>query len=261
MRLKRTFEGYSFFLLDCDGVVWRGDVPIGTAITAIKELEKAGKIVAFLTNNSSLTRRSYVAKLSGMGLSVSVERIFTSSYATALLLSPKGGKAFVVGEEGIAEELESQGISVVEKGWADYVVVGIDRSFSYWKLAKAMRLIRGGAIFVATNTDKTIPSREGELPGAGAMVSAVEACAGRPPDVVVGKPERTIFEIALGELGADPREVLVIGDRLETDIAGARNMGIDSALVLTGVATREDIRCSDHKPKYVLNTLRDMFED
>ena len=141
----------------------------------------------------------------------------------------------------------------------DYVVVGLDRSFDYRKMAIAMSCIRRGALFVATNTDATVPSEGGELPGAGSIVSAIAACAGRGPDLVVGKPNPRSFEIALEKLGLEGEEVLVIGDRLETDIAGAARLGLDSALVLTGVAREGDLAGKGPKPTYVLDSLADLL--
>jgi len=121
--------------------------------------------------------------------------------------------------------------------------------------------VRNGAYFVATNRDATLPTESGLIPGAGAMVAAVEVAAGRRADITIGKPEPYLYKMVLEDLNVDPSEVLAVGDRLDTDVAGAHNAGIDSLLVLTGVAKREDIERSPVRPTYVLRDLSQVFED
>ncbi len=136
----------------------------------------------------------------------------------------------------------------------------MDRGFNYEKLRRASSLVREGAYFIATNRDPTLPTEEGIIPGAGSIVAAIEVASGRQADVTIGKPEPYLYELALNDLDANRGEVLAIGDRLDTDIEGAARAGIDSALVLTGVASLEDVKRSTAKPRYVLRSLLDMFE-
>ncbi len=261
MRLKEPFRRFKAFLIDCDGVIWKGIAPIPSALEAINELRRSGKVVVFVTNNSTLSRKGYLEKFKRTGLNVNEKDIFPSSYVTACFLREKtANDAFVIGEEGLAEELNHKGIKVVELGNADYVVVGMDRGLTYWKLAHAFKLIKRGSFFVATNRDRTLPTSEGEIPGAGSIVAALEEASGKSPDVEIGKPSPIIFEFVLKEINVRKEEALIIGDRLETDIRGAKELGAESALVLTGIAKLEDILRSNIKPTHVLNTLLDLFE-
>ena len=262
MKLKEEFKRFTTFILDCDGVIWRGSKPIISAIRAIKELKSQEKKVVFTTNNSTLSRKGYFKKFKNLSIDVNEDEIFPSSHVTALYLSSRGGgRAFVIGEEGLIEELNSHNVKVAElEENADYVVVGMDRGLTYWKLARAFSLIRKGAMFVVTNRDRTLPTSRGEIPGAGSIVAALEEATGKAPDVEIGKPSPLMFKLVLKKLGIDKDEALVIGDRIETDILGARRLGISSALVLTGISKREDMLKNNVKPNYVLETLLDLFE-
>ncbi|MEM3944829.1 MAG: HAD hydrolase-like protein, partial [Thermofilaceae archaeon] len=132
----------------------------------------------------------------------------------------------MVGEEGLVEELEREGIELTDPQHAECLVVGIDRHLTYQKLADALKCLNHGALFVATNEDPTLPVEDGVLPGAGAIVAALERASGRKPDVVIGKPSSTMFEMVLEEKRLDPSKTLVVGDRIDTDIAGAKRLGI-----------------------------------
>lgn len=259
MKLRRQFESYRVFLLDGDGVLWRGERPISSALRAVRELIRAGRIVVLVTNNSTKSRDSYRAKLLRLGVDLPLARIYSSSYGAARYAAEMGFReAYVVGERGLLEELELAGIKAL---WpASCVIAGMDRGFNYEKLRRASSLVREGAYFIATNRDPTLPTEEGLIPGAGSIVAAIEVASGRQADVTIGKPEPYLYELALNDLDANRGEVLAIGDRLDTDIEGAARAGIDSALVLTGVASLEDVKRSTAKPRYVLRSLLDMFE-
>ncbi len=264
--LKREFEPYSGLILDLDGVIWVGERPIAEALEAVKKLRTLGKKMLFVTNNSTRSRRDYEKRLRDLGLEVDINEIMNSGYATALLLKERygGGRTYIVGEKGLVEELEGQGLQVIsrEECWdngADFVVVGMDRGFNYWKIATAMRAIRQGALFIATNADKTFPSEKGLLPGAGTMVAAISTASGKKPDIIVGKPNAHIFEIALKKMNLRREEVLVIGDRIDTDIEGAYKAGIKSLLILTGVTSREEVEKSEIKPNFILNSMKELF--
>ena len=264
-KIKDEFNKYDIFIVDIDGVVRRGNKVIISNVQPLNVLIKQGKTVIFMTNNSTRDRLSYLIMLRNSGISIkSVEHILTSAYTTALFLRKRNiTKVYVVGEFGLISELLAQGIRVVNeddcmKEGVEAVVVGLDRNLTYRKLMYASMAIRNGALFIATNTDKTLPLPDGEVPGAGSIVSAISTATGRKPDYIIGKPNTFMLELALGR-GYDQSKVLVIGDRLDTDVEFAYNYGVDSAIVLTGVTKPNDIIYYPHKPTYVLRTLKDML--
>ncbi|MEM4500690.1 MAG: phosphoglycolate/pyridoxal phosphate family phosphatase [Thermofilaceae archaeon] len=261
-KIKQPFLPFEGFILDCDGVLWRGDKPIAGAREAVKALKAAGKVVVFVTNNASLSRNGYLEKMRRMGFDVSLGDIYCSSYVTARVLRRiRVSRVYVVGEEGLVEELEREGIELTDPQHAECLVVGIDRHLTYQKLADALKCLNHGALFVATNEDPTLPVEDGVLPGAGAIVAALERASGRKPDVVIGKPSSTMFEMVLEEKRLDPSKTLVVGDRIDTDIAGAKRLGIAAALVLSGSTTLDELSSSPLKPDIVLASLSEILEE
>ncbi|MHB1000653.1 MAG: HAD-IIA family hydrolase [Armatimonadota bacterium] len=255
------------FVFDLDGVIYRGEQPLPGAVDTIKILRQLGHQVYFFTNNATQTRTSYIRKLSHMGIPVDKEHIMTSAYATALYLISQGAKgstAYVVGEQGLKDELESIGVEVVSdvsSRKVDYVIAGLDRKFTYDKLMKAQQAIFHGAKFIATNRDTTFPLEEGLIvPGGGALVSAIEAATDTEP-IVIGKPETTamreIFELA----NAQPSDAVVVGDRLDTDILAGRRTGAVTVLVLTGITTLDMLESAPPEmlPDIVVKNLMDML--
>lgn len=242
------------FIIDLDGVVYRGNELISDSNKRIASAKKKAKVL-FLTNNSTKTRAEYVEKLRGFGINVDEGDIITSGYAAALYIKKnyKNPSVFVIGEEGLKRELEWQGIQI---GWGEcnIVLVGLDRTFNYSKIAKAFKYIEGGADFIATNTDNTLITEKGMLPGAGAVVSALQTVCETEP-ILIGKPSEIIAKIALDRLKLKPEDVLLLGDRLETDIKMGKNVGMKTALVLTGYSKREEIEKSKIKPDYILDRL------
>lgn len=242
------------FVIDLDGVVYRGKELISDSNKRIASIRKKSKVL-FLTNNSTKTRAEYVEKLKGFGIDVNEKEIITSGYAAALYIKEnyKNPNVYVIGEEGLEKELSWQGIQV---GWRDcnVVLVGLDRGFNYSKMALALRFIQKGADFIATNTDSTLITESRILPGGGAIVKAVQIACGLEP-IVIGKPSGIIGKIVLEKLKLKPEEVLLLGDRLETDIAMGNKLGMKTALVLTGHSKREDIEKSGIEPDYVLDKL------
>jgi glycerol-1-phosphatase len=218
---------------DLDGVVYRGNQALPGAADAISRLIRAGFRVLFVTNNSSRTEIQVADKLEALvGYRPDLEDIVTSARA-ALALVPEGSRCLVVGGDGIIEAIESAGLFVTtDPGVADCVIVGLDRGFDYDSLDRASQAIRRGALFVATNIDPTFPAADRIMPGAGAIVAALEAASGVSPQVA-GKPERPVRDL-IRSRGVD--HAWVIGDRPETDIAMAvAEHGWSSILVLTGV--------------------------
>ena len=246
------FERYDCFLFDLDGVLYRGTEPIDGAPEALRALREAGKRVAFLTNNSARTPQAVAERLRSVGVQADASEVETSAMATADLLGRRGvGAAFVVGEEGIRSALAASGIAVLdgEPERADVVVVGFDTTADYAKLRTASILVERGAALVATNGDGSFPAADGtRWPGAGALLAAIVATTDAEPEIV-GKPNAPLFVAALERAGGG--RPLVVGDRLDTDIAGASALGWDSLLVLTGIATREEADASPIRPTFV----------
>src|SRR4051812_31727315 len=225
------------WLLDLDGVVWLAGRPLPGAAEAIARLRAAGERVAFLTNNSGPTLAEHVAKLERAGVPATPEEVVSSAGAAAGLLD-RGERAYLVGGEGVREALTAAGVVVVDD-WkqADTVVVGRTTAFDFRMLSEASDAVRAGARFIATNTDTTFPTPHGLEPGAGALVAAVAAAAGREP-VVAGKPHQPTVDIARRRFGTID---VVVGDRADTDLALAVAMGCRGVLVLTGVTTAADL--------------------
>ena len=251
---------YDVVLFDLDGVLYRADETVEHAPEAVGAAREHGVRIVFLTNNSSRTPDQVAAKLVGHGIDARAEEVVTSALATAELLASRGGgTAYVVGMEGVRRALADAGIEVLdgEPERVDHVVVGVDLDATYATLRTAGVLVQRGARLVATNPDVSYPTPDALWPGAGALLAAITATTGAEAEVV-GKPYAPLFEVALERAGGGtPR---VVGDRLDTDIAGAAGLGWDSLLVFTGVATREDVERSDVHPTYVADDLRVLIE-
>lgn len=256
-------EAYEAFLLDLDGVVYRGREAVTGAPKALAELRKAGRTVVFLTNNSARTPEQIVEKLSGLGVDAGPEEVVTSAQALATLLAKRDGDrtAFVIGEDGVRQALRAAGIEVLDghPDRAGYVVVGWDRNVTYDDLRTAAVLVGRGANLVATNADASYPAEGGELwPGAGAILAAVETASGTSAEVA-GKPDAPLFETALERAGTE--RAAVIGDRIETDVAGARGAGLDGILVWTGASGPADLLDHDALPVAAIPSLDQLFEE
>jgi HAD superfamily hydrolase (TIGR01457 family) len=249
-------ERFDAFLFDLDGVLYQGDEPIPGAPEAVAALRALGKGVAFVTNNSSRTPEAVAAKLRSVGIEAVAGEVETSGLTTAALLAERGvPDAYVIGGEGVRRALADAGILVLEgdPDTAGAVVVGFDPEVDYAMLRRASLLVQAGVPFIATNPDASFPAGDGERwPGAGAIVAAVETTTGVRAEVI-GKPNPPIFRAALDRAGGG--RPLMIGDRLDTDIAGAVAAGWPSFLVLTGISTREDVRAYGFAPTYIWDDL------
>ncbi len=260
-------------LVDLDGVVYRGADPVPGIAALLAERAAAGDEVVYVTNNSIHYRADYVTRLAAMGAPVAPDRVVSAPRATALYLAerePGVRRVLTVGASGLDRELRDVGLDVVAAvhvaermaregldGWAaaghpDAVVAGLDPQLTYLRIAAAADCVRSGARFIATNRDPIYPLERWLRPGAGSVIAAIEVASGVGP-VVIGKPEPLLLEEAARAVGADPREAVVIGDGLGTDIAAARAVGARSVLMLTGVSSREqvDARPVDQRPSAV----------
>lgn len=226
-----------------DGVIWKSNLPIGNLPDIFDRISDKGLKYVFATNNSSQTPGQYVDRLRGFGLKVESWQVITSSQGAAHNLArefPPGTKVFLIGEDGIRIALEQKGFEILpieRAGEAQAVVMGIDRGITFEKAAEATLLVRRGIPFYATNADRTFPTPRGEIPGAGAWLSVITIASGVQP-IIAGKPSPYLMELAIDVLGTSRSATLVVGDRLETDIASGQSIGCPTALVLSGVSTR-----------------------
>lgn len=238
-------------LLDLDGTVYRGDAPIPGAAETIRAARAAGRRVMFVTNRANRTVATVARQLRSLGIDCRRDDIITTATAAAAhCVEHGGGRCFLIGERGLREAFAMRGMVSAKDGPVDWVVVSLDLNFSYAKLARATALILGGAHFVATNPDRLMPMGDALLPGAGTIVAAVHAATSSDP-TIIGKPSPTLFQEALRITGCSPKEALVVGDCLDTDIAAAAAAGIPSCLLLTGVSTRADAERSQLRPSVI----------
>jgi HAD superfamily hydrolase (TIGR01450 family) len=226
------------WVIDLDGVVWRGADVIPGAAAAIAAIRDRRQQVVFVTNSALRTRAQVAEKLARHGIPDAHDDVFTAAMAAMRLVEP-GERVLACGAEGLVDELGRRGVEIVEAGPADAVVVGLRLDFDYGLLTAAMRAVRSGARLIATNDDATYPDSDGLLPGNGALVAAVER-AGGVASVVAGKPHPPMADLVLEHLGHDVRGV-VVGDRPETDGRFAASLGYEFALVLTGVTGVDDL--------------------
>lgn len=231
-------HGIEGFLVDMDGVLYRGDTPVPGMQDFLKKLTLEGVPHLFLTNNSSMTPQQYTEKLGRMGAATAPERILTSALVTASSLArvaTPDDQILMLGHEGLRRALLQAGLRLTERyEEATYVVAGIDRDLYWKKLAAATLAIRRGARFWGTNGDRTFPTERGLEPGAGAVLAFLEAAGGVTPRIF-GKPEHAMFDEALRRLGTTRERTAMIGDRYETDIVGASRAGLVTIAVTSGV--------------------------
>ena len=261
----RIADIYDHFLFDLDGCVYLGDQVIPAAPSTIGKLRRLGKGILFLTNAPYSSREAYAAKLRRMGIAAEAGDVLSSSWTLARYLQQQhhlGGKtAFVVGTESFKEEVRAVGLRVVdgeEAKRADFVLVGGHFGFNYWEIVLASFALRSGAQFYATNRDAAFPTPEGLMPGTGAILASLEVASGRTA-ISVGKPEPPMIQMACSLLG--PGRMLMVGDRLDSDVAGGKRAGVATALVLTGVTARDDLDGAEWVPDYVLEDVGGLLDD
>ncbi|MFM9059041.1 MAG: HAD-IIA family hydrolase [Planctomycetaceae bacterium] len=246
------------FLIDMDGVIYRGSELIPGADRFIAELHERRLPFLFLTNNSQRTRRDVVTKLRRLGINVDESHIFTCAMATARFLAVQkpNGTAYVIGEGGLLQALHQNGYAVVDSD-PDYVVVGEGRAVTYEMMETAVRLVLGGAKLIATNLDPNCPTQAGLRPGCGVIVAMLETATGRRA-LSVGKPSPVMMRMARSELGVDASRTTMIGDTMETDILGGVQLGYRTVLVLSGGTRRDDLERFAYRPDRVVDSIADL---
>ena len=246
------------YLTDMDGVLVHEEHLVPGADEFLAELRAHDTPFLVLTNNSIYTPRDLRARLLNTGLDVPEERIWTSALATAKFLDSQrpNGSAFVIGEAGLTTALHEAGYVLTDRD-PDYVVLGETRTYSFTAITRAIRLIEGGAKFIATNPDATGPSLEGLLPATGSIAALIEKATGRSP-YYVGKPNPLMMRSALRSLGAHSESTIMIGDRMDTDVHSGIEAGLQTVLVLTGISTKESAERYPYRPTMVVDSIADL---
>ena len=256
MNTQPSLNPIKALIIDMDGVLWRGETPLPGLNDLFDRLHTHQMPYMLATNNASKTQAQYVQKFAKFGIDISPDRVMTSSLATAEYLGtiyPAGTRLHVIGQDGIRQAVANAGFELADSE-VSAVVVGLDFQLTYEKLRTAALLINEGAHFIGTNGDLTFPFEKGMAPGNGAILAALSAATGQKP-TVIGKPEPIIFELALKHLGALPQETAMLGDRLETDILGAKRANLQTILVLTGVSQATDVAQSDIRPDWIFGGI------
>jgi NagD protein len=252
---ERPIENY---LMDMDGVLVHEERPIPGANEFLERLRTAGRRFLVLTNNSIYTPRDLSARLAASGLEVEPDRIWTSALATARFLDQQrpGGSAYTIGEAGLTTALHEAGYILSERD-PDYVVLGETRSYSLVRITQAIRLIGGGARFIATNPDPTGPSPDGILPATGSVAALISRATGVQP-YYVGKPNPLMMREALRAIQAHSENTVMIGDRMDTDVVAGLEAGMRTILVLSGITTREAAERFPYRPSRIAESVADL---
>ncbi|BBY79186.1 HAD family hydrolase [Mycolicibacterium pulveris] len=248
------------WLTDMDGVLVREEHALPGAAEFLQRLLERERRFLVLTNNSIFTPRDLSARLLRSGLSVPEEAIWTSALATATFLSDQlaGGSAYVIGEAGLTTALHEVGYTLTDIE-PDFVVLGETRTYSFTAITKAIRLILGGARFIATNPDVTGPSAEGPLPATGSVAAMITKATGREP-YFVGKPNPMMFRSALNRIEAHSESTVMVGDRMDTDVVAGIEAGLETILVLTGSTAPDEVERYPFRPSRVLPSIAEAVE-
>ena len=247
--------------MDMDGVLVHENNAIPGADRFLARLRELGIPFLVLTNNSIYTRRDLSARLRAGGLDVPEEAIWTSALATARFLEDQrpGGSAFVIGEAGLTTALHSAGYTLTERE-PDYVVLGETRTYSFERITQAIRLIAGGARFIATNPDATGPTPDGPLPATGSVAALISRATGVDP-YFVGKPNPLMMRSALNAIDAHSETAAMVGDRMDTDVVSGLEAGMHTVLVLTGSTSREEAERFPYRPSRIVDSIADLVDE
>jgi NagD protein len=249
------------WLMDMDGVLVREEHPIPGAAEFLTRLRERELPFLVLTNNSIYTRRDLSARLAANGLEVPEERIWTSALATADFLQSQrpGGTAFAIGEAGLTTALHSAGYTLTERE-PEYVVLGETRTYSFERIAQAIRLIVGGARFIATNPDPTGPTPDGPLPATGSVAALISRATGVEP-YFIGKPNPLMMRSALNAIDAHSETTAMVGDRMDTDVVSGLEAGMHTVLVLTGSTSRVEAEAFPYRPSRIVESIADLVDE
>lgn len=272
--------GKKLWIFDLDGVVYKGEETIEGAPDLVKLLEDRGLKTTFLTNNSTKTRAMYVETLNSHGIKSSMENIFTSAWITAGRLvslvksngkNPKDMRVYVIGEKGLKNELTEAGFALMDSKdfdeistykKVDFVVVGLDRHLTYRKLFIALNALLQGAAFIVTNDDANMPI-EGDFiaPGTGSIVKALITASGKKPGQgsPYGKPNPLVYDVIEESTGFTKDTMIMVGDRLETDILSAKRANVASILMLSGITQDKDNITPEYAPDFILSSVKDLI--
>ena len=245
-------------LFDLDGTIYLSGRLISGAKKFLRYLTSRNIQYGFMTNNSSIGPMAYLRKLRGIGLDVSISNIVTSAEASCLMLQDfnVGSDIFILGTKALKRYMACKGYRHRLKG-AQAVLVGFDLELRYSSLCNAVRLIIGGKDYFSTHPDVVCPSSEGALVDAGAILAAIEAASGKKVKAIAGKPNKWIVKLACKKFGVNVKDIMIVGDRLETDIRMANRYKMRSALVLTGVTNEKELRLSKYQPDIVVKSIGD----
>ncbi len=262
--MKRIDEA-KCFILDLDGTIYLGEEIIDGAVEFINELNTKNKKVIFLTNNSSKNSNYYKEKLKMFGINVNNNSIFTSGEATTIYLNSRkpGSKVFLIGTNYLKEEFKRSGFNVTDiyENDIDFVVLGFDTTLTYNKLWIACDLIRDGVEFIATHPDINCPLEGGKfMPDAGAIIEFIYASTGKRPNII-GKPNSEIINCICQKYRIKKEDMIIVGDRLYTDIKTGINSGIASILVLSGETKADDYKKSNIKADFVYDSVKEIINE
>jgi len=244
-------------ILDLDGTVYLGDAEVPGAGKFTIEMDRMGIRCLFVTNRANRSEEEVARQLRRYGISCRADDVLTSTQATIQYL--KKGSVYYIGEKAFGQAIEAAGFVVTDFS-PDYVIVSFERNVAREKIRKAASLIRQGAAFIATNPDKALKIEGSVLPGTGAIVDAVAEEAGSGPDVMIGKPETLIIDMALQKLGMARNEVIMVGDNVETDIPAGIKSGVRTALILTGISRREDVENLPVQPTWIVESYDELLK-
>ena len=250
---------YDAVFVDLDGTVWRGHEPIPGVEEGLAALRASGLPVVYVTNNTSVRRAEFRDRMTDAGLPSDLGPIVTAGWATAPFLAEyhTDDSVLVMGDAALQRDIEDAGLETVDSGTANVVVAAHDEDISHELLTTVLRAFGPNTTVIAPNRDRVYPSEDGPIPGAGASVGAVEGMTGQDA-LVVGKPETRLADIAAETVDATPKDCLIVGDNLETDILMGERVGMTTALVLTGVSTRAAAESAPVQPDHVLDSLADV---
>ncbi|MFO1094053.1 MAG: HAD-IIA family hydrolase [Planctomycetaceae bacterium] len=254
-------------LFDMDGVIYVGARPLPGVQDAIDYLTSTGRAFLFVTNNASKTSEQFVERLAEMDIHVRPDQVLGSAEATASWLARQvaehswpRGPVIVVGQDGLKVALQKNGFELTtDPDAATYAVAGINFQLTYEELANATLAIRRGARFIGTNSDASYPSERGPLPGAGSILALLATATGQQP-LVIGKPNRGMYELAMARLNLTAGQTLMVGDRYETDISGAIPLGLWTAGILTGISSRAEFERANPPPDLIVENLPDLID-